>query len=100
MRPTIFVTVVNDQASAFGCIFESSVVVGVPSAAVLHSLLIVKVMHHFMQQCGSNLLNGSCQCSCADVDFMGCAKLGNPCVLTQGEVALGLGCGLNGDGRP
>ena len=75
MRPTIFVTVVNDQASAFGGLLESSVVVGVTSAAVLHPLLIVEVMHHFMQQGGSNLLNGSCQCACTDVDFMGCAKL-------------------------
>jgi hypothetical protein len=67
--------VINDQTSTFGGILEALVVVGVPSAAILHSLLIVEIMHHFMQQCGGNLLNGSCQCACADVDFMGCAKL-------------------------
>ena len=35
----------------------------------------------------------------AYVDFVGAAQLGNPCIFPQGEMAVGAGRGLNGNGR-
>ena len=68
--PSVFVVVINYQASRLSCVPKLAVVVGITAAAILDALHMVVVVNHFMQQCGGNLFDGSCQCSGADVDFM------------------------------
>ena len=69
-RPTVFVVMIDNQASRLSCVPKLAVVVGITAAAILDALHMVVVVNHFMQQCGGNLFDGSCQCSGADVDFM------------------------------
>ena len=97
-RPSILVMVIHNQAMGFGCVPELSVVVGVASAAILDPIHMVVIVNHFMQQCGGDFLNGSREGSSTNVDFMGSTQLGNPGVFSQGEMTIGFGGGLNGDG--
>ena len=96
--PTIFVMVVNYQTMSQSRISELAVVVGVASAAILNALHIIVVVNHLVQEGGCNLFNGSGEGSCSNVDFVGAADLGNPGVLSQGEVSIGFWSGLDGDG--
>ena len=97
-RPTILVMVVNDQTMSQGSISELAVVVGVASAAILNALHIIVVVNHLVQESGCHFLNGSGEGSCSDVDLVGAADLGNPGVLSQGEVTIGFWRGLDRDG--
>ena len=90
---------IDNQTMSQGCISELAVVVGVASAAILNALHIIVVVNHFVQQRGSNLFDGSGQCSGADVDFVRAADLGDPSVFPQREVTVGFRGGLDGDGR-
>ena len=81
--PTVFVVMIDNQASCLCRISKLAVVVSVTAAAILDALHMVVVVNHFMQQRGGNLFNGSCQCSGADVDFVSCTQFGDPCILPQ-----------------
>ena len=81
--PTVFIVVIDNQASHLGCCLEFAVVVGVAAAAILDALNVVVIVNHLMQQRGGHLFDRARQCSCADVDFMSRAQFGNPCVLSQ-----------------
>ena len=98
-RPTILVMVIDNQAMSQGCISELAVVVGIASAAMLNTIHMVVVVHHLVQQGGCHFLNGSGEGSCSDVDFVGGSQLGNPGVLSQGEVSVGFWRGMDGDSR-
>ena len=97
-RPTILVMVIDNQTMGEGCIPELAIVVGIASAAILNAMNMVVVVNHLMKEGRCHFLNGSREGSCSDVDFVSAADLGNPCVLSQGKVAVSLGSGLNGDG--
>ena len=77
---------------------ELTVVVGVTATAILNAIHMVVVVNHFVKKGCSNLFDGSGQCSGADVDLVRSAQLGNPGVFSQGEVAVGFGGRLDGDG--
>ena len=98
VRPSVLFGVGDNQATGFGCIPELAVVVGVAPAAILNPVDMVVVVYHLMQQSGGDLLDGAGQGSGSDVDFVGAAELGDPSVLPEGEVAVCLGGGLDGDG--
>lgn len=71
----------NLQSAAFRCYFEALVVVGVAAAAILYAILIIEVVHHFMQQRCYYFLNGACKNSCSYVDFVAVSYCGNPCII-------------------
>ena len=98
VRPSVLLGVGDNQATGFGGIPELAVVVGVAPAAILNPVDMVVVVNHLMQQRCGDLLNGAGQGSGSDVDFVGAAKFGHPSVLPEGEVAVCLGGGLDGDG--
>ena len=79
---------------------KAFVVVGVPATAVLDPFFIVKIMNHFMQQRRGDFLYRARQCACSNIDLMAASNGGDPSVILEGEMAIGLGSGLNGDGRP
>ena len=96
-RPSVFLVVFYDQAVILCAVTESAVVVCASSGAVLDSQEVIMVVHHLMQQCGTDFLNGTGECTGANVDLVGCALLADPGVLTKGEVAISFGSGLDGD---
>ena len=98
--PSIFLVVFYDQAVILCAVSESAIVVCASSGAVLDSQEVIMVVHHLMQQCGTDFLNGTGKCTGANVDLVGCALLADPGVLTKSEVAVSLGSGLDGDRRP
>ena len=87
------------QITRLGGGFEVFVVVGVPPATILHALLVVEVVAHFVEQSSNNILNRARQRSSADVDFP------HPCFavhaprIVKGVMAVSLGRALNGDMR-
>ena len=98
MRPAVFVAVFNVEISGFSGFLEASVVVGVASAAVLHFVDEVVVVNHFVKESRHHVFNGSGKRSSSNVDLMGCAVLGDPSIIAQGEVTVGFGRGLDRDG--
>ena len=99
-RPSVLVVVLHDQAAGFGAVPELAVVVGAASGAILNAVDKVVVVNHLMQKRGANLLDRSRKGTGSDVNLVGAAQFGNPRVLPEGEMAVGLGRGLDGDGRP
>ena len=100
VRPSIFVAMLYAQATLFRSSLEPLVVVGVAAAAILNAVDVVVVVNHLMQQRCYHALDVPAQSSCANVDFMGAAQFGNPGIFPEGEVAVCLGGGLDGDGWP
>ena len=68
--------------------FELPVVVGVAPAAILHAVLEVVVVNHFVKQGRRHFLDRAGQRSGPDIDFMGAAQLGNPGIFSEREVAV------------
>ena len=66
----------------------------------LNAVDIVVIVNHLMQQRCYHALDVPAQGSRTDVDFMGTAQFGNPCIFPKGKVAVCLWCGLDGDGWP
>ena len=91
-RPTVFVVMIDDQASRLSCVPKLAVMVGITAAAILDALHVIVVVNHFMQQRGGHFFDGARQSAGTDVDFMGRAQFGNPCVFPQREMAVCLGC--------
>ena len=99
-RPTVFLMMIHDQTVCGGCVSELAVVVGVASAAVLNALHMVVVVNQFMKKSRNHFFNGSGESTGSNVDFVGAAQLGNPGIVTEGEVTIGTWGALNGDGGP
>ena len=74
VRPSVFVAMSDYQSSALGGIFETFVVVSVSTTAILNAVYVVEIVNHFVKKCCNNLFDRSCQCSCANVDFVSAAK--------------------------
>ena len=75
VRISVFFAMGDYQSARFGGILESSVVVCIAATAILYSHNEIEVMNHFVKKCCNNLFDRSCQCSCANVDFVSAAKL-------------------------
>lgn len=99
-RPAVFVVMIHDKAMSFGAVPELSVVICPASGAVLDTQNVIVVVYHFVEQGGGDFLNGTGQGTGSDVDFVESAPLGDPCIVPEGEMAIGLRCGLDGDGGP
>lgn len=99
-RPAVFLVMLHDKAVTLGNLFEALVMVGVASAGILDSVDMAVVMDHLMQKRGADILDGPCQCSRADVDFVAVAGNRYPSIIPHREVTVGAGRGLNRDGRP
>ena len=98
MRPSVFVAVGDDQTPALSSLLEAAIVIGAAPTAILNTVLVVVVVNHFVEQGGGNFLDGAGQGTGSDVDFMGAAQFGDPCVFPQGEVTVCSRSGLDGDG--
>ena len=96
--PAIFRVMLYDQSMGFRFSLKPFVVIGPPSGSVLDAMHIAVQVDHFMEQCGADILNGSCQGSSAYVDLMGTAIGRNPGIFSQGEMAVCSGSALDGDG--
>ena len=99
VAPPVFVAVLHQQPVSFGGNFEASIVVGIARTAILYAVLVVVVMYHFVKQGRGYVLDRPGQRPGSYIDFVGAAQLGNPCIFPQGEMAVGAGRGLNGNGR-
>ncbi len=97
--PTVFVVVVDDQATRFSRYLEFAIVIGVTATAVLNTVGVDEVMNHFMQQCGANFFDGAGKGASSNVDLMGGAFLADPGIIPQGEMPVSFGRGLNRDRR-
>lgn len=89
---------VNQKPIRFSRSLETLVVVGSPSATILYTQDVIVIVYHLMQKGGTDFLNGSCQGSSTNVDFMACSILADPGIISQGEMPIGSWGGLNGDG--
>ena len=98
--PAILGVMRHDQAVCLCNLLESLVVVGVVPGGVLDVVQIAVEMYHLMEQRGGDFLNGPCQCSGTQVDLMGITGSGNPGIIPEGEVSIGFGRTLDGDGGP
>lgn len=56
------------------------------------------VVDHLMQERGTDILDGTGQRACADVDLVGCSLLADPGIIPEGEMAICSGCALDCDG--
>lgn len=97
--PAIFRVMLDNQSMGFRFSLKPLVVIGSPSGSVLDAMYIAVQVDHLMEQCGADILNGSCQGPSADIDLMGTAIGRNPGILSQGEMAVCSGSALDGDGR-
>ena len=86
------------QTVALRNLLEALIVVGIASARVLDAIDMAVVMNHFVQERSADVLDGPCQCSCADVYLVAIPCNGYPSVIPCGEMPVGAGCGLNCDG--
>ena len=99
-RPAVFVVMIHDKSMSFGAVPEFPVVIRPASGTVLDAQNVIVVVYHFVEQGGGDFLNGTGQGTGSDVDFVKSSPLGDPGVVPEGKVAIGLGCGLDGDGGP
>ena len=98
--PSVLVVVDHDQTMFYGTVPESAVVVSTSTGTILDTIDIAVVVHHLMQQCGADFFNGTGQGTGSNVDLVGGALLADPGVIPQGEMAVGLRSGLDGNGGP
>ena len=69
--PTILVMVFHDQTVFFGAVPKAAVVVGTSTGTVLDAQNIIVVVHHFVQECGADFLDGTGQGTGSNIDLMG-----------------------------
>ena len=100
MAPPVFVTVLHSQAVGFCRFLEPLVVVCIAATAILHSILRIEIVYQFVKQGSADVFNRPCKRPRADIDLMRPAQLGNPGIVTEGEVPICAGRGLNRDRRP
>ena len=82
--PSVFVMVFHDKSMFFCTVPEAAVVVGASTGSVLDAQNIIVVVHHLMQQCGTDLFDGTGQGTGTQIDLMGSALLADPGVIPQG----------------
>lgn len=97
--PTVFIVVFHQKAMGLCAVTESPVVVCPASGTVLDAIYVIVVVHHFVQQCGGDLFDGTGQGSGTNIDFVESSPLRNPGVIPEGEMAVGLRCALDGNRR-
>ena len=88
--PSILFVMIYDQTMSHNAVPESAVVVSTATGAVLDAQNIIMVVHHLMQQCGTNLFDGTGQGTGTKINLMKSAFLGNPCIFPKGEMPIGL----------
>lgn len=96
--PSVLVVVAHDQAMILCAIPESAVVVGTSTGTVLDAQNVIMVVHHLMEQCGTDFFDGAGKGTGANVDLMGGTFLADPGVIPKGEMPVCLGCRLDGNG--
>ena len=87
-RPSVLVVVVYDQAMGFCAVPEFAVMVGAASGAILHSVHIIVVVNHFVQECGTDLFDGTGKGTGSNIYFVGRALLADPGVIPEGEMPI------------
>ena len=87
--PPILVMVFYNQAPGLCAVPKFPIVIGAAPAAILNAAHIIVVVYHLMQQCSANFFNGARQRSRANIDFVGAAQFGNPCIFPEGEMTVG-----------
>jgi len=71
--PSILCIMLHMKTVNFRCCLEALVVIGVSSAAILHTVGMIVVMHHLMKQSGGNMFDRPGKGSGSNVDLMGIA---------------------------
>ena len=99
VRPSVSVAMRDNQSACFGGFLESSVVVGIAATAILNTVNVIVIVYHLVEKRCDHIFDGARERSCADVDFMTAANLGNPRIIVECEVTIGTRRALNGDGR-
>ena len=88
--PSVLVMMIYDQSMILGAVTESAVVVSPATGTVLDAQNVIMVVHHLMQQCGTNLFDGTGQSTGTNIDLMGGTLLADPGVIPKGEMPIGL----------
>lgn len=70
MAPAVPFAVSNDEASGFGCLLETLVVIRPAAAAILDAVLVVPVMAHLMQERRADVFNWAGKRPSTDIDLM------------------------------
>ena len=96
--PSVLVMVFHNQAMGMGAVSESPVMVSTATGTVLNTQDVIMVVHHFMQQCGTDLFDGTGQSTGTNVDLMCGTLLADPGIIPEREMPVGLWRGLNCDG--
>ena len=96
-RPSVFFMMIHKKAMFLCAVPKFPIVVSTATAAILDSCHKIMVVNHFVQQCGGNVFDGTCQRTCTDVDLVKCSTFGDPGVITEGEVSISLWRGLDCD---
>ena len=68
--PSILFVMIYDQTMSHSAVPESAVVVSTATGAVLDAQNIIMVVHHLMQQCGTNLFDGTGQGTGTKINLM------------------------------
>ena len=96
--PAIFLIMVNQKPMCFSRSLETLVVVGSPSATILYTQDVIVIVYHLMQKGGTHFLNGSCQGSSSQIDFVGGSLRADPGIFFGREMAIGFRGALDGVG--
>lgn len=97
VAPTISVRVCHNQIPFQTSFQESLVVVSATSGTVLDSMEMIQIVYHLMEHGRDHLLNGTGKGPCSNIDLMGVARDGHPCIVPKGEMPVCSGGGLDGD---
>ena len=95
--PSVLVVVIHNQPMGFCAVSEAAVVVSSSTGTVLDTIDVAVVVHHFMKQRSTDLFDGTGQGTRSNVDLVGGTLLADPGVIPEGEMAVGLGSGLDRD---
>ena len=94
MRPAIFITVRNAKTMFFSAVLKFLVVVSISATAILDSVFRVVIVNHFVKEGCGDLFDRSGNGSCSDVDFVALSVLGNPGIISEGEMTVSFWSGL------
>ena len=100
LGPSIFFAVLYVQTVALCRFLESAVVVCPSPAAILYAELKVVIVAHFVKQGGADIFDRPGKRPRADIDFMGAAEFGDPCVFPEGKMPVSARRGLDCYCRP
>lgn len=86
--PSILFVMIYDQTMSHSAVPESAVMVGASTGTVLDTLNVIMIVHHLMQQCGTDFFDGTSQGTGSNVDLMGGTFLADPGVIPEGEMPI------------